>query len=328
MGSFSILNVVVTNILKLNFNQTLSSNGSPNEFSDPTFMNDYMEVLTHTASITFLTGIIQLLLRCFCLAFVTTPVPKTLIDASLTAAASHVIVSQFIFTSEVVLDFHEGPLDICYGVLAAVVVFNVLPFLEKLGVPILWRRGKHPSVIWLVTFAAAVCFGLDASLAIAMRFTFFIITIRSHRDLMKMEVLGQIPNMNIYRSLSVYKTVLPTLRVLSQQRLCMRWTDSQVLPVMGKEIESVKILQCCSTISFANMNHFKAYLLPERNMKAVPLEGSEVSFNFTLSDTAVERKDLKCCCVCDLPLPPPRISFKRPRLEEEMEVYQQPLNYK
>lgn len=59
-GSFSILNVVVTNILKIpNFNQTLSSNGSLNNLSDPTFMKDYMEALTLTASITFLTGIIQ-----------------------------------------------------------------------------------------------------------------------------------------------------------------------------------------------------------------------------------------------------------------------------
>lgn len=59
-GSFSILNVVGTNILKtLNFNQTLSSNGSLENFSDSTFMKDYVEVLTLTASITFLTGIIQ-----------------------------------------------------------------------------------------------------------------------------------------------------------------------------------------------------------------------------------------------------------------------------
>lgn len=59
-GSFSILNMMVTNILKtVNFNQTLSSNGSLDNFSDPTFMKDYMEALTLTASITFLTGIIQ-----------------------------------------------------------------------------------------------------------------------------------------------------------------------------------------------------------------------------------------------------------------------------
>lgn len=38
-------------------------------------------------------------------------------------------------------------------------------------------------VIWLVTFAAVLCFDLDVGLAIAMGFTFLIITIRSHRYL-------------------------------------------------------------------------------------------------------------------------------------------------
>ncbi|XP_009983489.1 PREDICTED: testis anion transporter 1 [Tauraco erythrolophus] len=375
-GSFSILNMVVTNILKtLNFSQTLSSNGSLDNFSDPTFMKDYMETLTLTASITFLTGIIQLLLGCFCLGFVATYVPKTLIDAYLSAAALHVIVSQFVFIFDVMLDFHKGPLgifciitatiisncihlhaesssavmsvnpqrflpptlpdlsnlstillhafslavvsyfllvfvgeryasrhnysiasnqeliavglcNICSsffksfvvscaisgtviqektggrtqvaavigafvmlvialklghffqmipnGILAAIVVFNVLPFLEKLlDVPILWRRDKYHFVIWLVTFAAVLCFGLDVGLVIAMGFTLFVITIRSHR--MKMAVLGQIPNMNIYRSLSVHRA--------------------------AREIEGIKIFQCCSSISFVNMNHFKTYLL-------------------------------------------------------------------
>jgi len=59
-GSFSILNVVVTDILKtLNFSQTLSFNGSLDNLSDPNFTNDHAEALTLTASITFLTGIIQ-----------------------------------------------------------------------------------------------------------------------------------------------------------------------------------------------------------------------------------------------------------------------------
>ncbi|KFW62816.1 Testis anion transporter 1, partial [Pygoscelis adeliae] len=476
VGSFSILNAVVTNILKsLNFNQTLSSNGSLDNFSDPAFMKDYMEALTLTASITLLTGIIQLLLGCFCLGFVTTYVPKTLIDAYLTAAALHVIVSQFTFIFDVMLDFYKGPLDIFYnlfhfflalpkanatsillfllsmvaqrlntsimitykhspiafpmellliitvtiisnrihlhaesssavvsmipqrflppapldlsnlskiilhafslaivsyfllvfvgeryaslhnyniasnqeliavglcnicssffksfvvscaisgtaiqektggrtqlaaaigasmmlvialklghffqmipnGILAAIVVFNVLPFLEKfLDIPILWRRDKYHFVIWLVTFAAVLCLGLDVGLAIAMGFTFCIITIRSHR--MKMVVLGQIPNMNIYRSLSVYRA--------------------------AREIEGIKIFQCCSSISFANMNHFKTYLLHKMDMKAVPLDESEMRalISLNLSDTAVERKDLKCSCVCDPPLPPPRIPY-------------------
>ncbi|NXL67517.1 S26A8 protein, partial [Chordeiles acutipennis] len=483
IGSFSILNMVMANILKtLNFSQTLSSNGSLDKFSDPTFM----EALTLTASITFLTGIIQLLLGCFCLGFVTTYVPKTLIDAYLTAAALHVIVSQFAFIFDIILDFHKGPLDIFYNlfhfflalpkanatsillfllsmavlqlsksivitykhspiafpmellliitvtiisnrihlhaesssavvslipqrflpptppdlsnlskiilhafslaivsyfllvfvgeryaslhnydiasnqeliavglcnicssffksfvvssaisgtviqektggrtqlaaaigafvmlvialklgrffqvipncILAAVVIFNMLPFLEKFwDVPILWKRDKYHFVIWLVTFAAVLCFGLDVGLAIAMGFTFFIITIRSHR--MKMVVLGQIPNMNIYRSLSVYKA--------------------------AREIEGIKIFQCCSSISFANMNHFKTYLLQKMDMKAMRLDESEMRalISLNLSDAAVERRDLKSSYFCGLPLPPPRVPYteklvKRPQTD-------------
>ncbi|NXH72713.1 S26A8 protein, partial [Hydrobates tethys] len=476
IGSFSILNMVVTNVLKtLNFSQTLSSNGSLDNFSDPTFMKDYMEALTLTASITFLTGIIQLLLGCFCLGFITTYVPKTLIDAYLTAAALHVIVAQFAFIFDIMLGFHKGPLDIFYnlfhfflalpkanatsillfllgvatlrlsksvmiiykhspvafpmellliitvtiisnlihlhaesssavvsmipqrflpptppdlsnlskiilhafslaivsyfllvfvgeryaslhhyniagsqeliavglcnicssffksfvvscaisgtviqektggrtqlaaaigasmmlvialklghffqvipnGILAAIVVFNVLPFLEKfLDVPILWRRDKYHFVIWLVTFAAVLCLGLDVGLVIAMGSTFLIITIRSHR--MKMVVLGQIPNTNIYRSLSIYRA--------------------------AREIEGIKIFQCCSSISFTNMNYFKSYLLHKMDMKAVPLDESETRalISLSLSDAAVEGKDLKCSCICDPPLPPPRIPY-------------------
>ncbi|KAM9217481.1 LOW QUALITY PROTEIN: testis anion transporter 1 [Leptosomus discolor] len=451
IGSFSILSMVVTNLLKtLNFT-TLSSNGSPDTFAELTFMKDY-EACTHvaawafTASITFLTGIVQLLLGCVCLGLVTTSV-QTPIDAYLTAAAWHAIVSQSTFIFDVMLDFRKGPTGIfcnlfhfflalpkagatstslvllsmatlglntsvtitskhspiacpmellliitvtivsdhihlhaesssavvstipqkllppappdlsnlskiilhafslaivsyfllvfvgesyaslhnydiasnqeliavglCHicssffkscvscaisgsviqekagrtqGILAAVAVFNVLPFLEKfLDVPILWGWDKYHFVIWL-TSAAVLCFGLDVGLAIATGFMFFIIAIRARR--MKMVVLGQIPNMNIYRSLSIYRG--------------------------ARETAGIKIFQCCSSISFANMNRFKTYLL-HKDMKAVPLDESEMKalISLCLSDTAVERKDLKCSCVCHPPLPPPRVSFKK-----------------
>ncbi|XP_010016623.1 PREDICTED: testis anion transporter 1, partial [Nestor notabilis] len=337
-GSFSILNMAATNVLKtLNFNQTLSSNGSPDNYSDPS------QALTLTASITFLTGIIQLLLGCCCLGLVKTYVPKTLIDACLTAAAVHVIVAQLTFIFDIVLDIPASPLDIFYIITVTIIsnfihlraessnaVVSMIPQrflppavpdvsnLNKVilhafsiatvsyfllvfvgeryaslhsyriasnqeliavglcnicssffrsfvvsctisGTVIQERTGGRtqlaaaigacvmlvialnlghffqmiPNVIWLVTFAAVLCLGLDMGLVIAMGFTFLLITIRLHR--MKMVMLGQIPNMNIYRSLSDYKA--------------------------AKEIEGIKIFQCCSSISFANMNCFKTYLL-------------------------------------------------------------------
>ncbi|XP_032305186.1 testis anion transporter 1 isoform X2 [Coturnix japonica] len=448
IGSFSILNLVVKNILtSLALNQT-SFNSSLVNFSDPTLLKGYMETLTLAASITFMTGIIQLLLGCFCLKSVTAYLPKALIDAYLSAAALLVIVSQFTFIFDVVLDFHKGSRDIfcnifyfflalpksnatsillfllsvgilnisktiritylrspvafpmellliitatitancthlhaessstvvsmipqrylppalpdlsnmskiilhafslavvsCFllvfigekyallhnysisscqeliavglcnicsaffrsfavscavsgtviqektggrtqSVLAAVVVFNMLPFLEKfLDIPTLWRKDKYHLAIWIGTFAAVLRLGLDVGLLIALAIAFFIISIRSHR--MKMVELGQIPNTNIYRGLSACRAAM--------------------------EIDGIKIFQCCSSISFANMSNFKSYLLHKMGMKTVPLSPNEVNALISaVSDTSVESKDFECSCVCDPPLPPPQIPY-------------------
>ncbi|XP_025909042.1 testis anion transporter 1 isoform X2 [Nothoprocta perdicaria] len=421
IGSFSILNAMVANVLKtLNFNQILSSNASLANFSDPTFMKNYMEALTLTASTTFLTGIIQNLFHYFlvlpkanatsillfmvCVVLLRVSkyikitykhspiafpmellliVTVTLISnrIHLHAESSRVVVSMIphrffpptrpdlsnlnkivfhafslaivsyfllVFVGKKYASLHNyniasnqeliavGLCNISSSffksfavscalsgtviqektggrtqlaaaigasimlvfvlklryffqampnvVLAAIVVVNMLPFLEKfLDIPTLWRQDKYHLVIWLVTFAAVLCLGLDVGLAISMGFTFFVITVRSHR--MKMVVLGQIPNMNIYRSLSVYKAAM--------------------------EIEGVKIFQCCSSISFANMKHFKSYLLNKMDMKAVPLDENEMRalISVSLSDTTVQGKDFKCACVCNQPEPTPRIPY-------------------
>ncbi|POI35479.1 hypothetical protein CIB84_000768 [Bambusicola thoracicus] len=124
LGSFSILNLVVKNILKsLDLNKTLSFNSSLVNFSDPTVLKGYMETLRLTASVTFMTGIIQLLLGCFCLKHVTAYLPKALIDAYLSAAALLVIVSQFTFIFDVVLDFHRSSRDV-FCIITATITAN------------------------------------------------------------------------------------------------------------------------------------------------------------------------------------------------------------
>ncbi|XP_057260005.1 testis anion transporter 1 isoform X1 [Pezoporus wallicus] len=439
IGSFSILNMAATNILKtLNFNQTLSSNSSPDNYSDPS------QALTLSASVTFLTGIIQLLLGCCCLGLVKTYMPKTLINACLTAAAVHVIVAQLTFIFDIVLDIPARPLDIfcnlyhfflaipkanatsillfllsmavlqvtaslrivykrslmafpmellliitvtiisnCIRLHAesnnavismipqrflppavpdvsnlnkvilhafsiAIVSYFLLVFVgEKYaslhsyhiasnqeliavglcnicssffksfvvsctisGTVIQERTGGRtqlaaaigacvmlvialklghffqmiPNVIWLVAFAAVLCFGLDMGLVIATGFAFLLITIRLHR--MKTVMLGQIPNTNIYRSLSDYKA--------------------------AKEIEGIKIFQCCSSISFANMNCFKTYLLNKMDVKTVPLDVSEMRAfsSHRLAATTGGREDRTCFCVYDPPLPPTTILYR------------------
>ncbi|XP_061486444.1 testis anion transporter 1 isoform X3 [Rhineura floridana] len=170
------------------------------------------------------------------------------------------------------------------AVLAAIVLVNMFPFLEKfMDVPFLWRQDKYDFGIWIVTFLAVLCLGLDIGLGIAMGFAFFIISVRSHR--MKMLTLGQIPNTNIYRSFSDYAEAI--------------------------EIQGVKIFQCCASISTANMKHFKAYILQKMDMKAVPLDENEMRALISVSMSSVkgQNKDLNCACVCDPPEPLLRIPY-------------------
>ncbi|XP_057260023.1 testis anion transporter 1 isoform X3 [Pezoporus wallicus] len=416
IGSFSILNMAATNILKtLNFNQTLSSNSSPDNYSDPS------QALTLSASVTFLTGIIQNLYHFFLaipkanatsillfllsmavlqvtaslrivykrslmafpmelLLIITVTIisncirlhaesnnavismipqrflPPAVPDVSnlnkvILHAFSIAIVSYFllVFVGEKYASLHSyhiasnqeliavGLCNICSSffksfvvsctisgtviqertggrtqlaaaigacvmlvialklghffqmipncILAAIVVFNVSPFLQNFrDIRMLWRQDLYHFVIWLVAFAAVLCFGLDMGLVIATGFAFLLITIRLHR--MKTVMLGQIPNTNIYRSLSDYKA--------------------------AKEIEGIKIFQCCSSISFANMNCFKTYLLNKMDVKTVPLDVSEMRAfsSHRLAATTGGREDRTCFCVYDPPLPPTTILYR------------------
>ncbi|XP_026563093.1 testis anion transporter 1 [Pseudonaja textilis] len=422
----------------LNFRIQLPVNATLANVSDENFMRNYMEAVTHTASTTFLVGIIQLLLALIGLGFVTTYVSESLMNAYLTAAALHVIISQFSFIFGIVIDFHSGPLSFFYNlvyycmglpkanstsillfllsllllrvskcikitykhypvefpmelfliivftmlstqtrlhaessqgvftmtphkflnptlpdfskldkiilhasslaivsyfllifvgkkyasihnyhirhtqlaaligislmlvtglklgyylqslpnaVLAAIVLVNMFPFLEKiLDIPYLWEQDKYDFGIWIVTFLAVLCLGLDIGLGISLGFAFFIISVRSHR--MKMVMLGQIPNTNIYRSFSDYSEAI--------------------------EIQGVKIFQCCASISFANMKHFKKYILKKMNMKAVPLDENEMRALISVSMSSVkgQSNDLNCACICDPPEPIPRIPYR------------------
>ncbi|ETE73338.1 Testis anion transporter 1, partial [Ophiophagus hannah] len=459
IGSFSILNAMAANFQSnLNFRIQLPINATLANVSDENFIRNYMEAVTHTASTTFLVGIIQLLLAIIGLGFVTTYVSESLMNAYLTAAALHVIISQFSFifginlvyycmglpkanstsillfllsllllrvskcikitykhypvefpmelfliivftmlstqtrlhaessqgvftmtphkflnptlpdfskldkiilhasslaivsyfllifvgkkyasihnyhirhtqysnlnTSRFIFIYHVQDLvaiglcnvfssffksfsvscaisttviqektggktqlaaliGICLmlvtglklgyylqslpnAVLAAIVLVNMFPFLEKiLDVPYLWEQDKYDFGIWIVTFLAVLCLGLDIGLGISLGFAFFIISVRSHR--MKMVMLGQIPNTNIYRSFSDYSEAI--------------------------EIQGVKIFQCCASISFANMKHFKKYILKKMDMKAVPLDENEMRALISVSMSSVPYRE-------------------------------------
>ncbi|XP_032745161.1 testis anion transporter 1 isoform X2 [Rattus rattus] len=148
-----------------------------------------------------------------------------------------------------------------------------------------------PNVVWMVTFSAAIFLGLDVGLLISLVFTFFVITVRSHRT--KILVLGQIPNTNIYRNVNEYREVIL--------------------------IPGVKILQCCSSITFVNVYHLKHKLLKEVNMVKLPLKEEEIYALFHESETNVaENRLCRCFCDCEELEPESRVVYTE-RYENKQE---------
>nr|XP_020024500.1 LOW QUALITY PROTEIN: testis anion transporter 1 [Castor canadensis] len=174
--------------------------------------------------------------------------------------------------------FYELP----NAVLAGVVLSNVVPYLETIyELPNLWRQNQYDCVIWMVTFSAAIFLGLDIGLLVSLVFTFFIITVRSHRT--KIFLLGQIPNTNIYRSVNDYREVIL--------------------------IPGVKIFQCCNSITFVNVYHLKHKLLKELNLVQVPLKEEEIFKLFNETETNIQESLCRCFCDCEELEPPPRIVY-------------------
>ncbi|XP_029799209.1 testis anion transporter 1 isoform X1 [Suricata suricatta] len=169
------------------------------------------------------------------------------------------------------------------AVLAGIMLNNILPYLETIyNLPSLWRQNQYDSIIWMVTFVAAIFLGLDMGLLVSIAFAFFVITVRSHRT--KIFLLGQIPNTNIYRSLNDYREVTNT--------------------------PGVKIFQCCNSITFVNVNQLKSKLLKEVEMVRVPLKEEEVFRLFNQSEDSSEEEQIcQCFCNCDEPEPPPRVIY-------------------
>ncbi|XP_021232671.1 testis anion transporter 1 isoform X8 [Numida meleagris] len=427
IGSFSILNLVVKNILKsLDLNETLSFNSSLVNFSDPTLLKGYMEALTLTASITFMTGIIQLLLGCFCLKSVTAYMPKALIDAYLSAAALLVIVSQFTFIFDVMLDFHKGSRDIFCNVfyyflalprsnatsillfllsmailqisktirityirspiafpmellliITATIIANhihlhaesssavvsmipqrflppTLPDLSNLSKIILHAFSLATVSCFLLVFigekyASLHNYSISSSqelIAVGLCnicssfFKGFAVSCAISGTVIQEKTGGRTQSVLaaivVFNMLPFLEKILdiPTLWRKDKYHLneddgagtsskheylwkfiCLqsrkRKQKTNVPPLSAMEIDGVKIFQCCSSISFANMNNFKNYLLHKMDMKTVPLNPNEMRalVSASLSDTSVESRDFKCSCVCDPPPPPPQVPY-------------------
>ncbi|XP_032318817.1 testis anion transporter 1 isoform X3 [Camelus ferus] len=182
-----------------------------------------------------------------------------------------------------------------------------------------------PNIAWMVTFISAIFLGLDVGLLVSVAFTFFIITVQSHRyfvlgnrklaiarqgnfDLKanaftfrtKILLLGQIPNTNIYRSIHDYREVT--------------------------NIPGVKIFQCCNSITFVNVYYLKHKLLSEIEMVRVPLTEEEVYALFSQSeDGSQQQKICRCFCNCDELEPRPRVVYTE-RFESKRDKYSSSIN--
>uniref|UniRef100_A0A8D1YH46 STAS domain-containing protein n=1 Tax=Sus scrofa TaxID=9823 RepID=A0A8D1YH46_PIG len=168
------------------------------------------------------------------------------------------------------------------AVLAGIILSNVLPYLETMyNLPTLWKQNQCDCIIWVVTFTSAIALGLDVGLLVAVAFTFFIITVQSHRT--KILLLGQIPNTNIYRSIHDYREVT--------------------------NIPGVKIFQCCNAITFVNVYYLKRKLLEEVEMVMVPLSEEEMYRLFNNEEGSQRGKMCQCFCNCDEVEPPPRFIY-------------------
>ncbi|KAM4835188.1 testis anion transporter 1 isoform 2-T2 [Thomomys bottae] len=149
-----------------------------------------------------------------------------------------------------------------------------------------------PNVIWMVTFSCVIFLGLDVGLLVSLIFTFFIITVRSHRT--KILLLGQIPNTNIYRSINDYREVIL--------------------------IPGVKIFQFCNSITYVNVYHIKQKLLNELDMVRVPLKEEEIFMLFNDSHADLQDNHLcRCFCDCEELQPQPRIVYLE-RFENKLDT--------
>ncbi|NWS23816.1 S26A3 protein, partial [Polioptila caerulea] len=143
-----------------------------------------------------------------------------------------IISSVIVLVVILAIGFLLAPLQ--KSVLASLALGNLKGMLMQFKeVGILWRKDKYDSVIWVVTFLAAIFLGLDIGLATAVAFQLLTVVIRS--QIPSCTVLANIGRSNIYRNRKDYTDIY--------------------------EPDGVKIFRCSSPIFFANIEFFREKLI-------------------------------------------------------------------
>ncbi|XP_072497983.1 testis anion transporter 1 isoform X3 [Notamacropus eugenii] len=120
IGNFFLVSALMDNVLnKIMFNSghLLMGTFVRGDFEDPAYSLDYEKALSVMQAVTFLTGVIQLLVGMLRLDFVTNYLPDTLINAYLAATALHIMMSQICFIFGIMVRFHCGTIAFFYNLI-------------------------------------------------------------------------------------------------------------------------------------------------------------------------------------------------------------------
>ncbi|XP_069383440.1 solute carrier family 26 member 6-like [Paralichthys olivaceus] len=99
------------------------------------------------------------------------------------------------------------------AVLAAIIYVNLNGMVKQfLDIPVLWRKNKVDSIIWMATFILTVLLNPDVGLAASIGFSMLTVIFRT--QLPKYSLLGQVPGTDIYRPLEEYNQVRQVPKIL------------------------------------------------------------------------------------------------------------------
>ncbi|XP_038199777.1 testis anion transporter 1 [Arvicola amphibius] len=119
IGPFFLVSALMINVLKerpFNNGHLLMGTFIKDDFSLPTFYENYNRSLSVVATTTFLTGVIQLSMGMMGMGFVATYLPEAAISAYLAAVALHVILAQMTCIFGIMVSFHAGPISFFYNI--------------------------------------------------------------------------------------------------------------------------------------------------------------------------------------------------------------------
>lgn len=125
-------------------------------------------------------------------------------------------------------------------VLSAIILVSLKGMIMQLRtLPALYKLSKYDFNVWIVTFLATIF--LDVPFGLISGFMFSLLTIVIRLQMPKTQVLGQLPNTNIYKDMKTFAG--------------------------AKEIPFVKIFRFEAPLCFANAEQFKTKLCKKTNVK-------------------------------------------------------------